>query len=606
MQHLEQEVKLEVGPDWSLPDLSGALPGAQAIPVAPVDLEATYYDTADQRLTARHITMRYRRESEDAGPRGRGQGRQVTVAHIWTVKLPSRVEGAALSRTEVSWEAGDGPAGSRRGTAPTPLADAVQFVAGITLGEPLRPIARLVTARRRTELRTSDGRVLAEIDHDTVTGTNLVPSPGGGEPGPPVSFTEVEVELAEGSALEVLDAIASNLVAAGARYSTRRGKLMTVLAQNPAFASAALETATPRKRRWWGTATMASVLQEQARACLDVLVEHDPAIRLGDPDPEHIHRSRVATRRLRSVLRAFGPLVDNGAGTWPSDEGPDLGAPDAEAWFAALNRELGWLGKVMGHARDTDVRVLALEEACARLGPKDGAGAASILQAARDEQQTAHQDLLETMATERYRSCLRAVEALGRSPWAPAAAELPVELWGRLAQPAATGMPALGRRQWRALRKAVRRLGDPPSDEALHKVRIHAKRVRYIAELAAPVLSLAANRRAADRTVKAATELQDVLGHLHDEAVNEQWLRDLSLRDLSSRALPPRTSPSRAAGPAPRGLPLAALPTALAAGQLVAEARHSQRADRRAWPSAWGRLDDKKTTGWVAAGRAKK
>jgi CHAD domain-containing protein len=591
VQHLEQEVKLEVGPDWSLPDLSGALPGAQAIPIAPVDLEATYYDTADQRLTARHITMRYRRESEDAGPKGRGRARQVKVAHIWTVKLPSTAEGAALSRTEVSWDAGDGPAGGGRGAGPAPLADAVQFVAGITLGEPLRPIARLVTARRRTEVRTSDGRVLAEIDHDTVTGTNLVPPPGGGEPGPPVSFTEVEVELAEGSALEVLDAVASKLVAAGARYSARKGKLMTVLAQHPAYASAALGTATAPKRRWRGTATMASVLQEQARTCLDVLVEHDPAIRLSDPDPEHVHRSRVATRRLRSVLRAFGPLVDNGAGTWPSEAGVDLGALDAEAWFAALNRELGWLGKIMGHARDADVRVLALEEACAQLGPKDVTGAASIMQAAQDEQRAAHEDLRQVMATERYRVCLRAVEALGRSPWAPAAAEVPVELWGRLAQPAATGMPALGRREWRALRKAVRRLGKPPSDEALHKVRIHAKRVRYISELAAPVLRLAVNRRAADRTVKTATELQDVLGHLHDEAVNEQWLRDLS---------------SRPAGSAHRARPQAAVPTALAAGQLVALARQSQQIDRRAWLPVWGRLDDKKTTGWLGAGGADK
>ena len=231
MQHLEQEVKLDVGPEWSLPDLSGVLPGVQEVLLAPLSLEATYYDTVDQRLAQRYITLRYRREIEKAGPRvaqrtggspgragaaGRAGGApgRPSPTHVWTVKLPSSVEGAALSRTEVSWTTEKGPfRRDGRGT-PAPLPEAAEFVAGVTLGEPLRPVARVVTTRRRSQLRTSDGRVLAEIAHDAVTGTNLVAAQGGGEGSPPVSFTEVEVELADGSALEVLDAVAAKLLAA--------------------------------------------------------------------------------------------------------------------------------------------------------------------------------------------------------------------------------------------------------------------------------------------------------------------------------------------------------------------------------------------------------
>ena len=95
-----------------------------------------------------------------------------------------------------------------------------------------------------------------------------------------------------------------------------------------------------------------------------------------------------------------------------------------------------------------------------------------------------------------------------------------------MGQPASTAMPELGRKQWRSLRKAVRQLGDDPADEALHKVRIESKRLRYIAEVSGPVLRQGRDRRAAARTVKAATELQNILGELHDSDVSEQWLRD--------------------------------------------------------------------------------
>ena len=132
---------------------------------------------------------------------------------------------------------------------------------------------------------------------------------------------------------------------------------------------------------------------------------------------------------------------------------------------------------------------------------------------------------------------------------------VPNELWVLLSEPAATGMPALAHRQWRAIRKAIRRLGPHPADNALHRVRIKAKRLRYLAEVAAPVVRPPANRDAAVLTAKAATALQDVLGDLHDAAVTEGWLRE--------------TAPIAAAGAEPEAL----LATGLAAGQLIAVER---------------------------------
>ena len=200
---------------------------------------------------------------------------------------------------------------------------------------------------------------------------------------------------------------------------------MTVLqpVRSPTFASDG--AATRAWRRPKAEVTMASVLQEQARVCLDVLLEHDPAIRLGDPDPEHVHRSRVATRRLRSVLRAFKPLAcRDAAGSderVPASDGVDAAeaaeaadaAEAARTWFSGLREQLSWLGQALGRTRDADVRLQSLEQACAKLGDADAAGAAAILQAAREEKQSAHQDLLEAMRTDQYMLTLRGLEALG-------------------------------------------------------------------------------------------------------------------------------------------------------------------------------------------------
>ena len=235
MQQLEQEVKLDPSPGWSLPELSGILPGVQLEALPDVALETTYYDTADLRLARYNLTLRFRRQTELVPGARRPDNR--TTTEVWTVKLPSSSsDKTVLARTEVTWpaEGTSGSAGEKR-AARRPRAtgrglqsrdyefkkvhpEAAQFVQAVALGRPLEPVAHLSSVRRRTELRTSDGRTLAEIDEDTITGRDLLASqerpfrPGDS---PDVRFREVEVELADGSALEVLDAVVERLEEAG-------------------------------------------------------------------------------------------------------------------------------------------------------------------------------------------------------------------------------------------------------------------------------------------------------------------------------------------------------------------------------------------------------
>ena len=608
MQQLEQEVKLDPNPGWSLPELSGILPGVEVHTLPDVALETTYYDTADLRLARHHLTLRFRRQTELVpGPR-RADDRSTT--EVWTVKLPVSSDSTVLARTEVTWP-GEGGAGAHAGrrSSRRPRAtgrglqssgyefekvhpEAAHFVQAAALGRPLEPIAHLSSIRRRTELRTSDGRPLAEIDEDTITGRDLLASQERlfrhGDT-PDVRFREVEVELAEGSALEVLAAVVERIEAAGAHRSPGKSKLARVLAGgSPEVDLADLARPLPEARTQ--EIAMSGVLREQARSCLDTLIDHDPAIRLDDPDPEHIHRSRVATRRLRTILREFAPLVTYG----PEDEdayGPDhLAANDpaevtnaAEAWFATLTGELKWLGGILGSVRDSDVRLQSLEQHCAKLPAADAAAGETLLDAARKERRACHEDLRDAMGTGRYLDVLRVLDALASGPGARS--PVPNELWVLLSEPAATGMPALAHRQWRTVRKAVRRLAPEPSDEALHRVRIETKRLRYLAEVAAPVIRPSTNRDAAAATAKAATALQDVLGDLHDAVVTEEWLR-------RTAALTPESIE-----------PANLVATGLAAGELIGVERETQRKSRAAWLGAWRRLDRKGLRDWATDGQ---
>lgn len=78
----------------------------------------------------------------------------------------------------------------------------------------------------------------------------------------------------------------------------------------------------------------------------------------------------------------------------------------------------------------------------------------------------------------------------------------------------------LAEREFKKMRKAIRRLRSSPSDAALHKVRIKTKRARYAVELARWVLG-----KPAIRFMKAARAIQERLGIHQDALQAERYLR---------------------------------------------------------------------------------
>ncbi|GIJ45732.1 CHAD domain-containing protein [Virgisporangium aliadipatigenens] len=258
---LEVERKFGVGPGFVLPDLTGHVPeGGTLLPLPAQTLRATYYDTADLRLTRAGVSLRQRKGEPGKPP--------------WTMKLPTDVVGA---RAEFS-----------RGR----LDELLPVLTAYHRGWTVVPVVSIRTLRRVFEVRDAAGELLVEVCDDTVSVLS----------GREVVDTFREIEAERGSCDDALfDAIGRTLTEAGAVEDAFVPKHVRALGERiPAPDAPAGETA--------GDAVTAAFRAHVAR-----IVGADPYLRLGTPQPNGdspVHQLRVGCRRLRSDLRTFRPLLD--------------------------------------------------------------------------------------------------------------------------------------------------------------------------------------------------------------------------------------------------------------------------------------------------------
>ncbi len=236
----------------------------------------------------------------------------------------------------------------------------------------------------------------------------------------------------------------------------------------------------------WRVAEVVRLAVSTAVARLDA---NEPAL-WTERDPDALHQARVATRRLRSDLGTLHDFVD-------------------ESWATPLRAELRWFGAELGQVRDVEVLRERLTRHAALLPDADTDAARSAIRRLDADHTTARTDLLRTLREPRYAQLHRALHDAAATPRLAPAAELR----------ATDALPGAIRPIWRKLRRAVDALAPAPSDAALHQVRIRAKRCRYAAELAVPVVGGRARDFAAGLS-----RIQDVLGEHHDGTVAEGWL----------------------------------------------------------------------------------
>jgi CHAD domain-containing protein len=170
---------------------------------------------------------------------------------------------------------------------------------------------------------------------------------------------------------------------------------------------------------------------------------------------------------------------------------------------------LRWLTAELGAVRDIEVMRDRLRAHAEQLPPGEADAVGHVLRRLDADREAARAILLSSMRSPRY-AHLKA--ALGE------AAERP-RLSARASKRPDRALDRVVRGRWRKLRRAVDKLGPAPADEALHGVRIRAKRCRYAAEACAPVFGKPARRFA-----HAIAGVQDVLGEQHDGVVAGAWL----------------------------------------------------------------------------------
>lgn len=214
---------------------------------------------------------------------------------------------------------------------------------------------------------------------------------------------------------------------------------------------------------------------------------------IDDTDVEFLHDLRVACRRARSALSQIKGVLPR---------------PDSEN----LAGELGWLGEATGACRDLDVYLLEMD------------GYRRQLETAAHE----IDDFEKLLRRERAKALRRVRSALRSKRF-----HRLMEVWSLLSEADGEVSDApkaarpigdiAGKKILKAYRKMVKRgarLSDPPPAEDLHRLRIDAKKLRYLLEFFGGLYS----KKTLTRLVKELKQFQDILGGSNDMAVQQRHL----------------------------------------------------------------------------------
>ncbi|MBO0855288.1 MAG: CHAD domain-containing protein, partial [Nocardia sp.] len=223
-----------------------------------------------------------------------------------------------------------------------------------------------------------------------------------------------------------------------------------------------------------------AVLQDE----VDRLLSAEPDVRADHHDS--VHQMRVATRRLRSILRSYRKVFH----------------PDP---IAEVREELRWLAGILGVARDAEVRAERFATLFAEYPDARSHLDRDLVADERAVYAAAHRTILETFDSDRYARLRTGLKKLCTDP----------PLRNKFARrPAQKVFSAAIRTDLRRLDRLVRAEPEAPEAERielLHEIRKAAKRLRYCTEVARGVLD-----GPAAELSRRAKKIQSVLGDHRD------------------------------------------------------------------------------------------
>jgi CHAD domain-containing protein len=448
------------GPAGSGVPRLAALPGVRRDDVLPQQvLETERYDTDDRRLAAAGITLTLRR-----APEGPPQ---------WHLHLP---DGGPAEDLRV-------PLAPDAGVVPAVPGELAELIRGAARDRAVRPAGRIRRVRTEARLYGEDDRPLAVVVHDEVTLATL----GGATE--VEAWTEVELRRAAADD-SLLTELQNRFIESGLRHAGTAPDEELDRLLRPAPKARRLKAGRP------GSA--GAVLLEYLAAQAERLAAEELRVRRGGPDS--VHQMRVASRRMRSALQAYRPLLDRKR-TDPIVDG------------------LRELGRALAPARDAEVLHERISDGLAglskelRLGP---AQAQMTRYFARAEAE-ANAAVLTELDSERHAGLRSAIDALMERP----------PLMKRAARPARKELPKLVARSAKRLEGAVKVATDPTAEEserdvAVHSARKAGKRLRYATEVAKPAAG-----KDAKEFAKALKGFQSALGEHQDTVVARETLREL-------------------------------------------------------------------------------
>ena len=430
-------------------------------------LDTIYYDTPDHALARQRGSLRVRRNGS---------------RYVQTLKL-ARADRAPFTRQE--WEtAVDSPAPDL-----TRLPAEINAALALAADE-LAPVFATRIRRRAQRLTFGGAEVDIAFDEGTVEA---------GEQREPLT----EIELKAGDIGALFDVGIQLLDVAPVRIGT-----LSKADRGYALAFDAVPQVTKAERSAIGPEhSVDDVIAIIMSAGQQHLLANQAIVEDGR-DPEGVHQTRVALRRLRTACSLLRKEIPSPA-------------------FHAFAGDAKWLMQMLSPARDWDVftttTLARLQSACASEVDFDG-----LRRAAEPHRIASYALLRKALTDPRYtRFQLSLHRWTERRGWR---SEVPSEALGTLTQPAsALAVRVLARLHRKALKEGAHFARLHP--EARHDLRVTLKKLRYAAEFFLPVF---AKDPSAKRWVARLAKLQDALGHAQDSTVTRSLLGVAGQADLTA------------------------------------------------------------------------
>lgn len=230
-----------------------------------------------------------------------------------------------------------------------------------------------------------------------------------------------------------------------------------------------------------------SAARKICQVLLSVIRSNENGVRK-NLDTEFLHDFRVAVRRTRAALsqlkRVFSGEVTR-----------------------HFRKEFSWLGRTTGPTRDLDVYLLKMGEYRSSLPVGPAEHLDKLAEFLTEHHKTEHRRLVRALNSSRYRRLLVEWEALLSEP-TPGSESLSSEAAAPILKTANSRIY----RTYRRILKKGSRVEDETPPEALHELRIEAKKLRYLMEFFRSLYQ----KKQVSRLIKALRRLQDNLGDFND------------------------------------------------------------------------------------------